>query len=74
MPVEYGLCTVYKGWVCIGHVDFIMFVLLLFVLGTQLAHGFYWNTGFVEYSCVSIPNTHVIPKMDRVARRSSLGL
>ena len=39
-----------------------MFVLLLFVLGTQLAHGFCCNTGFVEYSFVNIPNTQVIPK------------
>ena len=30
---------------CIGHVDFILFVSISFVLGSQCEHGFRWNIG-----------------------------
>ena len=30
---------------CIGHVEFMLFVSISFVLGSQHEHGFWWNMG-----------------------------
>ena len=46
-PAEYSSCWVCEGLVCLGHVDFMLFVLILFALCTQCKHGFWWNTGLV---------------------------
>ena len=42
--MEYGLRWVRESWVCVGHVHFMLFVLILFALVSQRKHVF-----FVEY-------------------------
>ena len=34
-----------QSWVCVGHVDFMLFVLFLVALGTQRKRNIQWNTG-----------------------------
>ena len=36
-----------RGWVRIGHVDFMLIVSFLFPLGTQREHCFWWNIGLI---------------------------
>ena len=44
-PAEYGSCWVREGWVCVGHVDFMLFVSIFFVHA-----GYLMRTRFlVEY-------------------------
>ena len=45
-PVEYSTGRALLRWHRIGHVDFMLFVSITFVLGTQREPGFWWNMGF----------------------------
>ena len=42
--MEYTSGRVCDSWVCVGHVYFMLFVLIVFALGTQGKHYFCWNT------------------------------
>ena len=55
LPVEYSLHSVHESLVCIGHVQFMLFVSITFPLGSQLKQGFWWNIGFtlLKRSCIS---------------------
>ena len=35
--------------ICVGHVDFKLFVSLLFTLGTQRECAFWWNMCYIQY-------------------------
>ena len=48
-PVEYGSRWVRESWVCVGHVYFMLFVSILFALGTQREPSF-----FVEYGLLGL--------------------
>ena len=43
---------VWEFWVCVGHVHFMLFVSILFALGTQRGPSFQWNTGFNHSSYI----------------------
>ena len=43
--VEYSSHWALSRYHRVGHLDFMLFVLVLFALGTQCEHGFWWNTG-----------------------------
>ena len=45
-PVEYSSHWVSQSWFCIGHVDFMLFVLFLVELGIPRKCKIQWNTGY----------------------------
>ena len=45
-PVEYNLRWGFALGICVCHADFMLFVLMLFALGSQRKYGFWWNMGF----------------------------
>ena len=47
-PVEYGSRWVCESWVCVGHVDFMSFLSISFILGSRCECIFWWNMGLKQ--------------------------
>ena len=55
--LRWGLRGICSGG-RVGHVDIMIFVLVLFTLGTQRKRSFWWNTGF-HFLTKRKPKTHL---------------
>ena len=58
---EYSLRWVREGWVCVGHVYFMLFVSCFLALGTKREHIFWWNMGF-QGDIIGRPPVQKVPQ------------
>ena len=61
--MKYCLRWVLEGWVCVGHVDLMLFVSFLFALGIKCKHIF-----LVEYGLVCIMLKLVLTSPNKAVR------